>query len=59
MKKITNLKFRIIMTLTEGHQARFEYTDRMMAQAHYDQLRATMVCGGLAIKTIEFEKDKV
>ncbi len=47
------------MTLTEGHQARFEYTDRMMAQAHYDQLRATMVCGGLAIKTIEFEKDKV
>ncbi len=57
MKKITNLKFKISLTLTEGHRAQFEYSDEMMARSHYDQLRATMVCGGLAIKTITFVAD--
>jgi len=42
------------MTLTEKNEARFSYTDRMQAREHFEQLRATMVCGGLAIKTIEF-----
>lgn len=54
----TNLPYEIRMTLTEKNEARFAYTDRMQAREHYEQLRALMVCGGLAIKTIEFIEAK-
>jgi len=46
------MKKRIEMTLTAGNQARFEYTDGEQAQTHYEELRARMAIGGLAIKTI-------
>jgi hypothetical protein len=47
-------RFRIDLTLQEKKTAKFEYNDRFMAREHYEQLRAQGVCGGLAIKSIEF-----
>ena len=47
-------QFRIDLTLQEKKSARFEYNDRAMAREHYEQLRAQGVCGGLAIRSIEF-----
>jgi hypothetical protein len=47
-------KFQIDLRLQEQKTARFEYNDRDMAREHYEQLRAQGVCGGLAIKHIEF-----
>ena len=46
------MKKRIEMTLTGNHRARFEYTDGVQALTHYEELRARMATGGLAIKTI-------
>jgi len=54
MKTQSPLPYEISMILTEKNEARFAYTDRMMAREHFEQLKATMCCGGLAIKTIEF-----
>lgn len=49
-------RFHIHMDLQLGQTADFIYTDRDMAHHHYEQLRAQMVCGGLAIKKIQMEE---
>jgi len=51
-----NPLWRIDMTLTEGRTAKFEYSDHFMAREHFEQLRAVLVIGGQAIKTIKLEQ---
>jgi hypothetical protein len=49
--------YRIQIRLQQGRTARMEFNDRDIARAHFDFLRSTGVCGGLAIREIEFIKD--
>ena len=49
--------FHITLQLQEAKTAEFIYNDRDMARNHYEQLRAQMVCGGLAIKQIGFREE--
>jgi len=48
--------FRIRMRLQENRTAVFEYSDRVMAREHFDELRFHGVIGGVAIRSIEFEE---
>lgn len=45
--------YHISLKLQENQTAEFIYSDRDMARNHYEQLRAQMVCGGLAVKQID------
>ena len=49
-------QWHIMMTLTGNRTADFYYSDRNMAEQHYNQLGATMNLGGQAIKTIQLSK---
>lgn len=46
--------YTIRLLLQENKTAEFRYSDRVMARAHWDQIRATMVVGHNAVKKIDF-----
>jgi len=53
MPKTIQPQHHIALTLTNNKTADFYYSDRAMAETHYNQLGATMNLGGQAIKTIK------
>ncbi len=59
MKKTPSLlstpkTYTIKLLLQENKTAEFRYSDRNMAQQHWDQIRATNVVGNNAVKSSEF-----
>ena len=46
--------YTIKLLLQENKTAEFVYSDRTMAQAHWDQIRTFNVVGNHAVKTSEF-----
>ena len=49
-------EYLVEIRLQEGRRARFYYTDRRMAEEHYDFLRTTMVIGPYYIREITFDR---
>ena len=49
-------RYHITLQLNGGHSCEFQYTDRMMAREHYDQMRALMQICNQAIRHIDFEE---
>lgn len=51
-----NSIYRIKIRLQEGKTATFDYSDRIMAREHYEQLSFHGVIGGVAIREINLEE---
>ena len=51
-----NTIYRIKIRLQEGRTAEFNYSDRVMAREHYEQLSFHGVIGGVAIREINLEE---
>ena len=46
--------YKIKLLLQENKTAEFVYSDRLMAEAHWNQIRAHLVVGNHAVKSSEF-----
>lgn len=56
MKKIAQAKiYKIKLLLQENKTAEFIYSDRIMAETHWHQIRAHLVVGNHAVKHSEFQ----
>lgn len=51
--------YTIRLLLQENKTAEFRYSDRVMARAHWDQIRATMVVGHNAVKKLDFIEEVI